>query len=198
MPLSALTPAPVSTKTRSVTRMFTCFISSSQLCSLVPQDPVVLATLEILSMSGFVVHLPASILNYNDHGSSGHTSREEVFVRPFLAPWPQVSVASVIDVLLVAVVIYEFLALIRGTRAALMLIGVAALALAIYFSRIGELPTLNWLISHLLPYTVFGLIVIFQAEIRQSLARLGRKLSFRNALSSEGDAYDDIVLAANL
>src|SRR5262249_46144138 len=124
--------------------------------------------------------------------------REEVFVRPFLAPWPQVSVASVIDVLLVAVVIYEFLALIRGTRAALMLIGVAALALAIYFSRIGELPTLNWLISHLLPYTVFGLIVIFQAEIRQSLARLGRKLSFRNALSSEGDAYDDIVLAANL
>jgi diadenylate cyclase len=119
-------------------------------------------------------------------------------VRPFLAPWPQVSVVSVIDVLLVTIIIYEFLALIRGTRAALMLIGVAAVALAIYFSRIGELATLNWLISHLLPYTVFALIVIFQAEIRQSLARLGRKLTLRSALSSEGDAYDDIVLAANL
>ena len=119
-------------------------------------------------------------------------------MRPFLAQWPQVSLVSVIDVLLVTVIIYEFLALIRGTRAALMLIGVAAVALAIYFSRIGELSTLNWLISHLLPYTVFALIVIFQAEIRQSLARLGRKLTLRSALSSEGDAYDDIVLAANL
>jgi diadenylate cyclase len=129
--------------------------------------------------------------------AGGYISRE-ILVRPFLAPWPQVSVVSVIDVLLVAVIIYEFLALIRGTRAALMLIGVAALALAIYFSRLGELATLNWLISHLLPYTVFALIVIFQAEIRQSLARLGRKLTLRSALSSDGDAYDDIVLAANL
>jgi diadenylate cyclase len=119
-------------------------------------------------------------------------------VRQLLSPWPHVSVVTVIDVLLVAVIIYEFLAVIRGTRAALMLIGVAALALGFYFARIGELATLNWLISRLLPYTVFALIVIFQGELRQALARLGRKLSFRSTLASEGDAYDDIVLAANL
>lgn len=105
---------------------------------------------------------------------------------------------SVIDVLLVAIVIYEFLTLIRGTRAALILIGVAGLALAFYLARVGELTTLNWLISTLLPYAVFALIVIFQAEIRLALARLGRKLTLRSAASSEGDAYDDIVLAANL
>lgn len=119
-------------------------------------------------------------------------------MRALLSYWPQVSLASVIDVLLVTVIIYEFLALIRGTRAALMLIGVAALTLAIYFARIGELTTLNWLISNLLPYAVFALIVVFQGEIRQALARLGRKLSFRSATGSEADAYDDIVLAANL
>jgi diadenylate cyclase len=119
-------------------------------------------------------------------------------VRALLSYWPHVSLASVIDVLLVAVIIYEFLAIIRGTRAALMLIGVAALALAFYFARVGELITLNWLISNLLPYAVFALIVVFQGEIRQALARLGRKLTFRSALGSEGDAYDDVVLAANL
>jgi diadenylate cyclase len=112
--------------------------------------------------------------------------------------WPRVSLVNVVDVLLVAVIIYEFLALIRGTRAALMLIGVAAVALGFYFARIGELVTLNWLISNLLPYAVFALIVVFAGEIRQALARLGGKLSFRSALSSETDAYDDIVLAANL
>ena len=45
------------------------------------------------------------------------------------------SIISVIDILLVAVIIYEFLALIQGTRAALMLAGVAALALGVLLSR---------------------------------------------------------------
>lgn len=116
----------------------------------------------------------------------------------FSAPWSHVSVISIIDILLVAVIIYEFLALIKGTRAALMLVGVAGLALAFYFSRRGELATLNWLISTLLPYAVFALIVVFAPELRQGLARLGRRLTFSRTLSSESDAYDDIVLAANL
>jgi len=75
---------------------------------------------------------------------------------------------------------------------------VAALALAFYFSRLGELATLKSMISTLLPYAVFALIVIFQAEIRQALARLGRRLTLSRTSASETDAYDDIVLAANL
>ncbi len=116
----------------------------------------------------------------------------------FSAPWPHLSLISILDILLVAIVIYEFLALVRGTRAAVMLVGVAALVLAFYFSRLGELTTLNWLISTLLPYAVFALIVVFQAEIRQGLARLGRRLTLSRTPASEADAYDDIVLAANL
>lgn len=107
------------------------------------------------------------------------------------------SVSSIIDILLVALIIYEFLALIKGTRASLMLVGVAAMALVFYFSRLGELRTIHWLISTLLPYAVFALIVVFSAEIRQALARLGRKLTFSRT-PAEADAYDDIALAANL
>jgi diadenylate cyclase len=108
------------------------------------------------------------------------------------------SVITVIDILLVAIIIYELLALIKGTRAAYMLVGVAVLALALYFSSVGELVTLNWLLSALLPYTVFALIVIFSAEIRQALARLGRRLLLSRGAAAEADVYDDIVLAANL
>src|SRR5580704_11794085 len=115
----------------------------------------------------------------------------------FAAPWPPMSVSSIIDILLVALIVYEFLALIKGTRASLMLVGVAAMALVFYFSRLGELTTLHWLISTLLPYAVFALIVVFSAEIRQALARLGRKLTFSRT-PAEADAYDDIALAANL
>src|SRR6266852_6309164 len=124
--------------------------------------------------------------------------RKGLQVKYFSAPWPHVSVTAIIDILLVAIIIYELLALIKGTRAAYMLVGVAALALAFYFSRAGELTTLNWLISTLLPYAVFALIVIFAAEIRQALARLGRRLLLSRAAGSEADSYEDIVLAANL
>lgn len=114
-----------------------------------------------------------------------------------MAPWWKVSF-TVLDILLVALIIYEVLVMIRGTRAAPMLAGLAAVAVAFYLARIGELVTLNWLVSHLLPYVVFALIVVFQSEIRHVLSDVGRRLSFLRGSAVEGDSYDDIVLAANL
>jgi diadenylate cyclase len=112
--------------------------------------------------------------------------------------WSHISVISIIDILLVAFLIYQFLMLVRGTRAAPMLIGVAALGLAFYFAHVGELRTLNWLLSTMLPYVVFALIVVFQTEIRRALANLGSRISLMRSSSSVADVYDDIVLAANL
>ena len=114
-----------------------------------------------------------------------------------MAPWSRVSF-TVLDILLVAVIIYEVLVMIRGTRAAPMLAGLAAVAAAFYLARIGELVTLNWLLGHLLPYVVFALIVVFQSEIRHVLSDVGRRVSFLRGSAVEGDSYDDIVLAANL
>ncbi|MGD0508223.1 MAG: diadenylate cyclase CdaA [Terriglobales bacterium] len=112
--------------------------------------------------------------------------------------WPHISVISIIDIVLVAILIYQFLVLVRGTRAVPMLVGVATLVLAFYFARLGELRTLNWLLSTLLPYVVFALIVVFQSEIRHALANLGSRISLMRSSSSVADVYDDIVLAANL
>ncbi|MFZ0953930.1 MAG: diadenylate cyclase CdaA [Candidatus Sulfotelmatobacter sp.] len=114
-----------------------------------------------------------------------------------MASWSRVSF-TVLDILLVALIIYEVLVMIRGTRAAPMLAGLAAVAAAFYLARIGELVTLNWLVSHLLPYVVFALIVVFQSEIRHVLSDVGRRVSFLRGPAVEGDSYDDIVLAANL
>jgi diadenylate cyclase len=114
-----------------------------------------------------------------------------------IAPWMRVSF-TVLDILLVALIIYQVLVMIRGTRAAPMLAGLAAVAVAFYLARIGELVTLNWLVSHLLPYVVFALIVVFQSEIRHVLSDVGRRVSFLRGPSQEANSYDDIVLAANL
>lgn len=116
---------------------------------------------------------------------------------PVFTSWQQ-GVWAALDILLVALIIYQVLVLVRGTRAAPMLTGLAIVVVAFYLLPTEKLITLNWVVSHVLPYVVFALIVVFQSEIRHMLADLGRRLSFLHPSSAGGDAYDDIVLAANL
>lgn len=113
--------------------------------------------------------------------------------------WPELSPRAIVDILLVAALLYEFLLLIKGTRAAPMMAGVGILALAIWVAGAADLRTFNWLVGTLLPYAVFALIVVFTVEIRQTLAKLGRRLTFASLTpANASEAYDDIVLAANL
>ncbi|MGE5083102.1 MAG: diadenylate cyclase CdaA [Acidobacteriota bacterium] len=116
---------------------------------------------------------------------------------PAITSWAQGAWIA-LDIILVALLIYQVLVMIRGTRAVPMLVGLTVLAILFYFAQIGELTTLNWVVSRVLPYVVFALIVVFQSEIRHVLADLGRRLTFLGGSASEGDSYDDIVLAANL
>ncbi len=111
---------------------------------------------------------------------------------------PQLSVISIIDILVVAFIIYEFLKLIKGTRAIPMLVAVMLLIAAFWLAHVEQLKTVDWLITTLFPYAVFALIVVFGAEIRHALARLGRRLSTsRGGVFDGTDSYEDIVLAAN-
>jgi len=111
---------------------------------------------------------------------------------------PQFSVISIIDILVVAFIIYEFLKLIKGTRAIPMLVAVVLLIVAFWLAHIEQLRTVDWLITTLFPYAVFALIVVFGAEIRHALARLGRRLSAaRGGVFDGTDSYEDIVLAAD-
>jgi diadenylate cyclase len=110
-----------------------------------------------------------------------------------------VSVLAVLDIIIVAIIIYQFLVLVKGTRAYQMLVGVFVLVVAFYLARLGDLRTVNWLVSTLLPYAIFALIVVFAAEIRQALAKVGRKVTFAGSShQARESSYDDIVLAANL
>ncbi len=116
---------------------------------------------------------------------------------PVITSWTQAAWIG-LDILLVALLIYQVLIMIRGTRAVPMLVGLVVVAVTFYLARVGELTTLNWVVSHVLPYLVFALIVVFQSEIRHVLADLGRRLTFFGGSSADSDSYDDIVLAANL
>ena len=82
-----------------------------------------------------------------------------------------------LDVLVVALIIYESLKLIRGTRAMQMAFGSALLVRLYFFSLAAPLQTVNWLIRNLIGYVVFAAIVLFQKDIRRALAHFGRARS---------------------
>jgi diadenylate cyclase len=99
--------------------------------------------------------------------------------------WRDVALAFV-DVAVVGFLVYRVLLLIRGTRAINVLVGLFVLGIAYLGSQWANLITLNWLLGHFLTYSfIFGVIILFQADIRRGLAHLGRG-SFLDGLASDG------------
>ncbi|HEY6392214.1 MAG TPA: diadenylate cyclase CdaA [Bryobacteraceae bacterium] len=99
-------------------------------------------------------------------------------VRFFSSPFteiPKLTITAALDILIVAVLIYQFLMIIRGRRAVNVLFGLGILGL-IYLAAIWtKLEVLRTILATLAPYTAIALIVMFQSELRRTLARLGRK-----------------------
>lgn len=114
---------------------------------------------------------------------------------PFLGS-TELSWTDVLDIVLVAFIIYELLQFIRGTHAVQMALGGLVLVILYWGSKILNLETMNWILRTFMPYVVFGIIVIFQAEIRKVLAHLGRPplLGAFASQRTEG-VIDEVVLA---
>lgn len=104
--------------------------------------------------------------------------------------------ASVIDVLAVAILIYNFFSMVRGRRAAHVLVGLAVLLAAYFLAVWAHLDLLRSVLAALAPYSAIALIVVFQSEIRRTLARLGRIrwLGLGGQLERR-EMVDDILLA---
>jgi diadenylate cyclase len=79
-----------------------------------------------------------------------------------------------VDILVVAAVAYRVLVTFKGTRAVQMLTGVALLAGATVVARRLELYSTSWILGNLWSFWVIALIVLFQPELRRSLAEVGR------------------------
>ena len=78
-----------------------------------------------------------------------------------------------VDILVVALIIYNILSLIRGTRAMQISIGLVLLGSTFFIARAFDLPALEVISAQILFYLPFAVIVLFQAEIRRALARMG-------------------------
>ena len=119
----------------------------------------------------------------------------EVLQRPAIGWW------DVLDIALVAILVYELLLLIRGTRAAQMALSGGFILGLFFLSQWLELETVNWVIRNLAGYVVFAIIVLFQAGSRRALAHFGRAPFFRyfeRGQSTDETLEEIVVTVANL
>lgn len=104
---------------------------------------------------------------------------------------------DIIDIAIVAYIIYRFLLLIRGTRGVQMTFGIVFLFLLYFITRWFNLATVQLLFTNLLTYIVFGIIVLYQNEIRRALAGIGRTSFLARSRRRAGkDGIEEIVLGA--
>jgi len=81
--------------------------------------------------------------------------------------------ATLLDILLVALIFYGFLRLFQGTQAVSLLRGMLIVALVIMIAA-SRLTAFSWLLRNSLPMILVAIPVIFQPELRRALERLGR------------------------
>jgi diadenylate cyclase len=102
-----------------------------------------------------------------------------------------------IDIALVYYLFYRLLLLIKGTRAFQMLVGIGLIVLVLIASRWLKFYTLDWLIHSFWSQIVLAVIILFQPEIRRTLAQVGERRIFRPFSKVEGAKFiEETVKAA--
>jgi diadenylate cyclase len=83
------------------------------------------------------------------------------------------SIRDLIDIALVSFIVYRFLLLMKGTRGVQMTFGIVMLLLFYWATRFYHLAAVDWLLTNILTYIFFAIIVLYQSEIRRALTGLG-------------------------
>ncbi len=100
-------------------------------------------------------------------------------IEAFLKSLTHFSVKDLIDIFLVSILIYQFIILIRGTRAYQMAVGLSILAIFFFVSKLFNFVSLYWILKNIAPYFFIAIIVLYQAEIRKFLANIGARSIFK-------------------
>ncbi len=102
-------------------------------------------------------------------------------------------IRDLVDIAIVAFVLYRVLLIFRGTVAIQMLAGLGLLMIAQLVSRQADLRSLSFVLENFWAFWVLALIVLFQPELRRTLAEAGRSRVLQR-LVGEGSAERRQVL----
>lgn len=112
----------------------------------------------------------------------------------FLSQYRNFGWRSAVDILVMAVVFYQFYMLIKRTRAVQLVKGVMVLLVIYLVAKYLELVSISWLLDKLLSMFVIAIPVVFQPELRKALEQLGRGRFFtRHPIVPGVENYEQVV-----
>ncbi len=115
-----------------------------------------------------------------------------------LRAFQQMEWQDAVDILVVAFVVYRIFLAIQGTRAVQMIIGLIILMMASFVSQWAQLHTINWVLDSFLTIWVLAVVVLFQPELRRTLAEVGRHKFLRAFHKLEKAALIEEILRATV
>jgi len=117
----------------------------------------------------------------------------------FLHSAPTLSLTGIVDLLVVALVVYQCLMVVRGTRAGHILVGILVVVSLYALAAWAGLEALRSVLETIVPFLGLAIIVLFASEIRRTLARIGRKRWFGLASGYRApEAVSEIQMAVEL
>lgn len=109
---------------------------------------------------------------------------------------------DVLDILIVAYLVYKLIDLLRETRAGQLIKGVLGIILVYVLAKAFQLRAVSAIIRYLITYGVFALLIIFQPELRKILERLGRTrfslAQLRKTLNNLGGSANSFEYSSNM
>lgn len=102
-------------------------------------------------------------------------------------------IRDVIDILIVAFVVYKIVTLVKETRAENIIKGMLLLLFVTELSGILELHTVHWILEKTMNIGVIAAIVVFQPEMRKALEYIGRFKVLKGQFHLNDDEYNKII-----
>lgn len=106
------------------------------------------------------------------------------------------AIIALVDIIIVYYAIYRVLLLIKGTRAAQMVIGLVLIGAGFFAATQLELTTVSWLLDNFINYFIIIIIVVFQHDIRRGLVRIGQNLFSFGRTYEETHIFEEVIHAA--
>ena len=113
-----------------------------------------------------------------------------------------IRVADIVDIILVALLVYFLITLVRRTQGHKVFIGIGIILVILWLSGQLQLYTVNFILRNFVQIGLLALVVLFQPEIRRFLEKLGAGSPFRglfidsDSQTAEG-AISQTVLACS-
>ena len=93
---------------------------------------------------------------------------------------------NVVDVLLLAVIIYQIIKLVMHTRSNSLFKGIAAILVMAWLSGVLRLSAINWLLTQIISMGILFIVILFQPEFRRGLEQIGRSKLMRRMIGLPG------------